>query len=599
MALNIDAWTCCCLSSIPTGSIGVVQTFGEYQGWQEPGCSCICFPCTTVLPVSLAVNQLTCKSECKTKDNVTVVVVTAVQYRILKDMVKVATFDIASPLDQIRAEVDNVLRSTFPSMTLDESYEAKEKMVAETLESVRQAMGQYGYEILNVLITDTRPEKSVLDAMNEINASRRREAAVEKGEANKLLKIKASEADAEAKRLAGVGMANMRAAMAQGFQDSMKFMKESGMNEKEAMHMMIMTQYLDTLRDFAGSHGSIVVPSCDGPFKTSKNPISSQKPKPQTPHPPKKKKKKKKKSSVPAGASSDSANCGISDPAAGSIGVVQKFGAYQGWQEPGCSCICFPCTTVLPVSLAVNQLTCKSDCKTRDNVTVVTVTAVQYRILKDMVKVATFDIASPHDQIRAEVDNVLRSTIPSMTLDESYEAKEKMVAEILESVRKAMGQYGYEILNVLITDIRPEKSVLDAMNEINASRRRREAAFEKGEADKLLKIKASEADAEAKRLAGVGMANMRAAMAQGFQDSMKFMKESGMNEKEAMHMMIMTQYLDTLKEFASTHGSIVVPHGPSAVRDLRSQMPEPAGPSGAVPQRASSPKLCWTEDSAQ
>ncbi|CAE7845884.1 HIRL2 [Symbiodinium microadriaticum] len=258
----------------------------------------------------------------------------------------------------------------------------------------------------------------------------------------------------------------------------------------------------------------------------------------------------------------------------GSVGVVQKFGEYQGLQEPGCSCICWPCTTVSGVSLAVNQLTCKSDCKTKDNVTVVTVTAVQYRILKDMVKVATFDIASPHDQIRAEVDNVLRSTMPTMTLDESYEAKEKMVAEILESVRQAMGQYGYEIVNVLITDIHPEQSVLNAMNEINASRRMREAAFEKGEADKLLKIKASEADAEAKRLAGVGMANMRAAMAQGFQDSMKFMKESGMNEKEAMHMMIMTQYLDTLKEFAGSHGSIVVPHGPSAVGDLSSQIRE-------------------------
>ena len=31
----------------------------------------------------------------------------------------------------------------------------------------------------------------------------------------------------------------MRAAMAQGFQDSIKFMKESGMSEKEAMHMML------------------------------------------------------------------------------------------------------------------------------------------------------------------------------------------------------------------------------------------------------------------------------------------------------------------------------------------------------------------------
>ena len=166
--------SCCCCSCIDTGSVGVIQKFGEYQGLQEPGCSCICWPCTTVSGVSLAVNQLTCKSDCKTKDNVTVVTVTAVQYRILKDMVKVATFDIASPQDQIRAEVDNVLRSTIPSMTLDESYEAKDKMVGEILESVRKAMGQYGYEILNVLITDIRPEKSVLDAMNQINASRRR-----------------------------------------------------------------------------------------------------------------------------------------------------------------------------------------------------------------------------------------------------------------------------------------------------------------------------------------------------------------------------------------------------------------------------------------
>ena len=159
--------SCCCFSCIDTGSVGVVQKFGEYQGLQEPGCSCICWPCTTVSGVSLAVNQLTCKSDCKTKDNVTVVTVTAVQYRILKDMVKVATFDIASPHDQIRAEVDNVLRSTMPTMTLDESYEAKEKMVAEILESVRQAMGQYGYEIVNVLITDIHPEQSVLNAMNE------------------------------------------------------------------------------------------------------------------------------------------------------------------------------------------------------------------------------------------------------------------------------------------------------------------------------------------------------------------------------------------------------------------------------------------------
>jgi regulator of protease activity HflC (stomatin/prohibitin superfamily) len=199
-------------------------------------------------------------------------------------------------------------------------------------------------------------------------------------------------------------------------------------------------------------------------------------------------------------------------------------------------------------------------------------TAVQYRIAKNDVKTAVFDIVDPEAQMRAEVDNILRSTLPLMDLDEAYTAKDKMVADILQSVKSAMDKFGHDILNVLITDIIPEKSVLVAMNEINASRRQRVAATERGEADKVMKIKASEADAEAKRLAGVGMASMRSAIAQGFQDSMKFMTESGMSNKDAMHMMIMTQYLDTLKEFANGKASIMVPHGPSAVKDIESQI---------------------------
>merc|ERR1712079_660144 len=84
--------------------------------------------------------------------------------------------------------------------------------------------------------------------------------------------------------------------------------------------------------------------------------------------------------------------------------------------------------------------------------------------------------------------------------------------------------------------------------------------------------KASEADAEAKRLAGVGMASMRSAIAQGMKDSMNFMKQSGMSEHEAQHMMVMTQYLDTLKDFANSKSSIMVPHGPSAVKDIEAQI---------------------------
>lgn len=239
--------------------------------------------------------------------------------------------------------------------------------------------------------------------------------------------------------------------------------------------------------------------------------------------------------------------------------MIQTCGEYKGLQEPGCSCICFPITTVKQVSLAVQQHVCKTDCKTQDSVTVRVMTAVQYQIRRDLVKAACFDIESPLSQIEAEVDSVLRTTLPGMTLDESYQAKEKMVELILASVQEAMKRYGYDIIKVLITDIKPEGSVLAAMNNIIAQRRRREAAVEKGEAEKFLKVKAAEAEAEAKRLAGVGMAGMRLATAHGLLNAMQFFKDTGMTNIEAMQMMITTQYLDTLKDF-SRHTSVVVPH---------------------------------------
>ena len=141
----VGAMSCCCCSCIETGHVGVVQKWAKFEGIQEPGCMCICCPITSVQAVSLAVKQLQCHSDCKTKDNVTVTVVTAVQYRILKEQVKIATFDIKNAQAQMSAEVDSILRSTLPTLTLDESYEAKEKMVEDILSSVRDAMGKYGY----------------------------------------------------------------------------------------------------------------------------------------------------------------------------------------------------------------------------------------------------------------------------------------------------------------------------------------------------------------------------------------------------------------------------------------------------------------------
>jgi len=257
----------------------------------------------------------------------------------------------------------------------------------------------------------------------------------------------------------------------------------------------------------------------------------------------------------------------------GSVGVVQQLGRYIGYQEPGFMLYCPPICSVETVSLATQQMMCTSDCKTRDNVTVTVSTAVQYKIDKHMVKTAVFDIIKPKDLIEAYVDDVLRSTLPTLNLDEAYSAKERICGELIRTVKHHLSKYGYIILNVLVTDLRPNQAVLIAMNEINASRRHRQAAIEKGEADKTLKVKAAEADAEAKFLAGQGVARMRMAMVDGYKASMNSMEECGLSPPDAMHMMITTQYLDTLKEFASNGrtSAIMVPTGPSP-KDLEAQV---------------------------
>ena len=57
------------------------------------------------------------------------------------------------------------------------------------------------------------------------------------------------------------------------------------------------------------------------------------------------------------------------------------------------------------------------------------------------------------------------------------------------------------------------------MNEINAAQRARVAAQDRAEADKIMVVKAAEADAESKYLAGTGMARQRQAIIAGLRES--------------------------------------------------------------------------------
>jgi cell division protein FtsX len=66
-----------------------------------------------------------------------------------------------------------------------------------------------------------------------------------------------------------------------------------------------------------------------------------------------------------------------------------------------------------------------------------------------------------------------------------------MTMLLLLMMMQTMHDYGYAIIQSLVVDIKIDDRVKAAMNDINASKRLKEAASEKAEAEKIIQVKAA------------------------------------------------------------------------------------------------------------
>lgn len=257
--------------------------------------------------------------------------------------------------------------------------------------------------------------------------------------------------------------------------------------------------------------------------------------------------------------------------------IIQRFGKFERVAGPGLNFkMPFIDTVATRMSLRVRQLDVEVETKTEDNVFVKVVVAVQYYVLPDKVYDAFYKLADPGTQITAFVFDVVRARVPQMKLDDVFERKDEVAIAVKGELTQVMDDFGYGIIKALVTDIDPDHKVKEAMNEINAAQRLRVAATEKGEAERILKVKSAEADAQSKALQGKGIADQRKAIVDGLRESVHDFKEAvpGASANDVMNLVLMTQYFDTLKEIGlvSKTNTILMPHSPGAMSDLANQI---------------------------
>lgn len=245
------------------------------------------------------------------------------------------------------------------------------------------------------------------------------------------------------------------------------------------------------------------------------------------------------------------------------VAVVTKLGAYDRMhQAGGCyklSC-CFEGVQAY-VSLQQRQTEISVSTKVHQSEISLTV-KVQYRVIDDeeSIKNSLFKLASPKQQIRAYVQDVLRSAVSDLTVEQVFDTKDDIAKVIFESLNGKMKEYGFEIIQTLLTDVNPPKSVQRSFDLNNLNKFKKEADKFQQMLNTSAKNTRSEAQKKRDEINGQGISQQRLEIVNGLKTSVdQFTDEiSGVTPKDVLELVLITQYFDMLKDIGYTDDCNVI-----------------------------------------
>jgi regulator of protease activity HflC (stomatin/prohibitin superfamily) len=136
---------------------------GKFKEVLDPGFHCLkCWPFEQIAGrLSLRIQQFDVFCETKSKDNVSVVVAVAVQYRVIAESASDAFYRLPDARGQIQRFVFDMVRSTVPEMEHDEAFASQDKIADAVLVQLKDVMNDFRYEILNTSVSLSEPPSSM------------------------------------------------------------------------------------------------------------------------------------------------------------------------------------------------------------------------------------------------------------------------------------------------------------------------------------------------------------------------------------------------------------------------------------------------------
>jgi regulator of protease activity HflC (stomatin/prohibitin superfamily) len=281
----------------------------------------------------------------------------------------------------------------------------------------------------------------------------------------------------------------------------------------------------------------------------------------------------------------------------GYIGVITMFGRYQRIVRPGLN-FKIPLLEQLykKISIQNRSVELEFQAVTQDQANVYFKSMLLYAVQnadEETIKKVAFKFIADRDLMQALIRTIegnIRSFVATKKQAEVLALRKEIVEYVKVEIDHTLEEWGYHLMDLQINDITFDKAIMDSMSKVVASNNLKAAAENEGQALLITKTKgaeaegnaikiAAEAEREAARLRGQGVALFRQEVARGMTEAAEQMKQANLDT----NVILFSMWTEAIKNFAEFgKGNVIFLDGSSegmekTMKQIQALMMKPAG----------------------
>jgi regulator of protease activity HflC (stomatin/prohibitin superfamily) len=283
----------------------------------------------------------------------------------------------------------------------------------------------------------------------------------------------------------------------------------------------------------------------------------------------------------------------------GFVGVVTMFGKYRRAARPGLNMKLPILEQVMKkISIQNRSVELEFQAVTIDQANVYFKSMLLYSVQnqeEETIKKVAFVFISERDLMQAltrTIEGSIRAFVATKRQAEILGQRKEIVEYVKDQIDQTLEKWGYHLQDLQINDITFDKVVLDSMSKVVASNNLKAAAENEGQALLITKTKAAEAEGnaikisaeaekEAARLRGQGVALFRQEVAKGMTEAAEQMKQANLDT----NVILFSMWTEAIKNFAEFgKGNVIFLDGSAVgmentMRQIQALMVKQAGTS--------------------